>query len=93
MTKAELVKKIADSEKLTVAVSGRIVDLIRDTIIGEVAKGGEIALPGLGKFSAVKRAAREGRNPQTGKAIKIPAKKAPKFTAGKDFKERVAKGK
>ncbi len=90
MTKAELVKSIADSHTvLSIKEAGQILDFITDTIIATTAKGEEVALAGFGKFSCVDRAAREGRNPQTGKAIKIPAKKAPKFSPGKEFRDAV----
>jgi DNA-binding protein HU-beta len=58
-----------------------------------MAEGEDVAIPGFGKFSIVERAPRTGRNPQTGKAMKIPAKKVVKFTPAKFLKEAVAGGK
>jgi DNA-binding protein HU-beta len=67
------------------------VNCVLDTIAASLKKGDKVTLIGFGTFSIAKRAAREGRNPQTGKAIKIKAKKVPKFVAGKKLKDTVAK--
>lgn len=67
------------------------INCVMDSIAGTLNKGGKVTLIGFGTFSVVKRAARTGRNPQTGKAIKIKAKKVPKFVAGKKLKDAVAK--
>jgi DNA-binding protein HU-beta len=67
------------------------VSCVLDAITASLKKGEKVTLIGFGTFSVAKRAAREGRNPQTGKAIKIKAKKVPKFVAGKKLKDTVAK--
>ena len=67
------------------------VNCVLDSIAGSLKKGNKVTLIGFGTFSVAKRAARAGRNPQTGKAIKIKAKKVPKFVAGKKLKDTVAK--
>ena len=67
------------------------VNCVLDSIAGSLKKGEKVTLIGFGTFSVVKRAARTGRNPQTGKALKIKAKKVPKFVAGKKLKAAVAK--
>ena len=67
------------------------INCVLDTIAKALKKGDKVALIGFGTFSVVKRAARTGRNPQTGKALTIKAKKVPKFVAGKKLKDMVAK--
>jgi len=67
------------------------VNCVLDSITASLKKGHKVTLIGFGTFSVAKRAARTGRNPQTGKAISIKAKKVPKFTAGKKLKDAVAK--
>ncbi|MDO5437956.1 MAG: HU family DNA-binding protein [bacterium] len=89
MNKEELVKEIADKTKLSQKNTGEIVGSILETIEKTVSKGKKVTLVGFGSFEARKRAARTGRNPQTGKEIKIAAKTVPAFTAGKKFKELV----
>lgn len=64
-----------------------------DAIVEKVASGDEVTIPGFGKFDAPVRAAREGTNPATGKKISIPEKRAPRFKAGKAFKDAVEAGK
>lgn len=90
MTKKELVDAIAAATKLKKIDADRALSGITESIVAELKKGGDVVLTGFGKFSVRKRAAREGRNPQTGKAVKIAARKAPVFKAGKTFKESVA---
>ena len=68
-----------------------MIDELAALAIAETKKKGAFVLPGIGKTVLVRRKARKGRNPQTGKEIKIKAKKVPKFTAGKKMKEAVAK--
>ena len=88
MNKADLVAEVAK-----VAGSKRMaedaVSCVMDTITKALKKGQTLTLVGFGTFSVGKRKARIGRNPQTGKEIKIPAKKVPKFTAGKALKNAV----
>lgn len=89
MNKAELIDAIAGDTKMTKAQAERFLDTTLDTIKKTVKKGDEVKLVGFGTFAKAKRKARMGRNPQTGKAIKIPAAWAPKFRAGQEFKNLV----
>jgi Bacterial nucleoid DNA-binding protein len=89
MTKAELVDAIASKSKLTKSDSEKALNSMVHSIIGALKKGDDVRLVGFGTFSVSKRAARKGRNPQTGKEIQIKASKSPKFKAGKSFKESV----
>jgi DNA-binding protein HU-beta len=91
LTKTELIEKVAKTTKLTKKDSGEVVDAFVASISGALAKGDKVTLVGFGSFEVRKRAARAGRNPQTGAVIKIAAKKAPAFKAGKALKEAVAK--
>jgi len=91
MNKEELVQEIAKKAKVTQKEVAEILNVFMDTIEKSVAKGKKVTLVGFGTFEARKRAARTGRNPQTGKEIKIPAKVVPAFSAGKKFKELVNK--
>ncbi|MCX8080711.1 MAG: HU family DNA-binding protein [Bacteroidia bacterium] len=93
MNKAELIDAIAASAKLTKADAGRALDATIDAISKALKKGDRIGLVGFGSFSVSKRSARTGRNPQTGKEIKIPAKKVVKFKAGAELANAVNKGK
>lgn len=93
MTKAELVDAIAKLSKLTKADSEKALSSTVDAIINALKKGDAVRLVGFGTFEVVKRAARKGRNPQTGKEIQIKASKSPKFKPGKSFKEAVNTGK
>jgi DNA-binding protein HU-beta len=90
MNKAELIDVVAKvvGKKKTAEDA---INCVMDSITGTLKKGGKVTLIGFGTFSVMKRAARTGRNPQTGKAIKIKAKKVPKFVAGKKLKDAVAK--
>ena len=85
MTKADLVGVMAKEADITKAAAALALDAYVAAVAKELKKGGRIGLVGFGTFSVVKRKAREGRNPQTGKAIKIPAKKVVKFKAGKEL--------
>ena len=89
MNKQELVEKVAKKTGLTKKDTQAIIDATTDAIMDSVKKGNSVTLVGFGSFKVTKRAARKGRNPQTGKEISIPAKKTPKFTAGKAFKDKV----
>jgi DNA-binding protein HU-beta len=85
MNKAQLIDAIAGKSGLTKADSKKALDATMDAVT-EALKGGErVALVGFGSFSVSERSARTGRNPQTGKEISIPAKKAVKFKAGADL--------
>ncbi|MDI6775852.1 MAG: HU family DNA-binding protein [Syntrophales bacterium] len=89
MTKAELIATMAGEASITKAAAAKVLQSYVDTVTRELKKNGKLGLVGFGTFSVVKRKAREGRNPQTGKAIKIPAKKVVKFRAGKGLAEKV----
>lgn len=89
MNKEELVKEIAKSTKLSQKDAGEALEATMATIQTAVAKGQKVTLVGFGTFEPRKRAARTGRNPQTGAAIKIAAKTVPAFSAGKKFKDAV----
>ena len=89
MNKAELIEAMAKDAKLTKAESGRALDAIVSNVTKALKKGDRVALVGFGSFSVAKRAARTGRNPQTGKAIKIAAKKVAKFKAGAELAKSV----
>ncbi len=91
MNKEELVQEVAKKAKVTQKEASEVLSVFVDVIEKAVSKGKKVTLVGFGTFEARKRAARTGRNPQTGKEIKIPAKTVPSFTAGKKFKELVNK--
>jgi len=87
MNKAELIEKVASSAATTKAQTERILDSTMDIIRKSVKKGDEVKLVGFGTFTKTKRKARMGRNPQTGRSIKIPAAWYPKFRPGSEFKQ------
>jgi DNA-binding protein HU-beta len=89
MNKAQLVEAIAKDAKLTKADAQRALEAFVGATTKALKKGDRVALVGFGSFSVAKRAARTGRNPQTGKAIKIKAKKVVKFKAGADLSKKV----
>ena len=89
MTKAELISTMAAGAKISKAAAGKALDAFVEGVKGALKKEERVTLVGFGTFSVSKRKARKGRNPRTGKEIKIPARKVPKFTAGKAFKEAV----
>jgi DNA-binding protein HU-beta len=89
MNKAELIEAIATSSKLSKADAGRALDALVEAVTKSLKKGDRVSLVGFGSFSVAKRAARTGRNPQTGKAIKIAAKKVAKFKAGTDLNKKL----
>lgn len=90
MNKTELIEAIAGSADISKAAAGRAVDAAIEAITKSVAKGDTVTLMGFGTFKSVKRAARTGKNPKTGEAIKIAATTSPRFTAGASFKTAVA---
>ncbi|MDP1524938.1 MAG: HU family DNA-binding protein [Rhodocyclaceae bacterium] len=90
MNKSELIEAIAKSSELTKADAERALNATLETVVKAVAKGDTVTLIGFGTFKSVKRAARTGRNPATGAALKIAASTSPKFTAGATFKTAVA---
>ena len=89
MNKEELVQEISKKAKVTQKEAGEVLNALVDTIQKTVSKGKKVTLVGFGTFESRKRAARNGRNPQTGKEISIPAKTVPVFSAGKKFKATV----
>jgi DNA-binding protein HU-beta len=91
LTKTELIDKVAQETELTKKDSDQAIDAFIDAISEALAKGDKVTLVGFGSFEVRKRAARQGRNPQTGKAIDIPAREVPVFTAGKNLKDAVGK--
>jgi DNA-binding protein HU-beta len=91
MTKTELVAKIAEDAELTKVQAEKALNVFISETISALKAGDKITLLGFGTFSAVARAARIGRNPQTGKELKIAAKTNGKFTPGKSLKDLTAK--
>ncbi len=91
MNKTELIAKTQENIEIEVTKKdlGIIVEGVLKAIQDEVVAGGKVQLVGFGTFEAVERAARDGRNPLTGEAMKIATSKAPKFKAGKAFKDAV----
>ena len=89
MNREELIAEISKSAKVTKKDASEILTATIETIENTVKKGEKVTLVGFGTFERRQRAARTGRNPQTGKEIKIAAKKVPAFSAGKKFKELV----
>jgi len=89
MNKSELIAAVAAQADLTKVDAAKAVDAITDSITKALKKGDTITLIGFGTFKVSARAARTGRNPQTGKEIKIAARKAPGFSAGKALKDAV----
>ena len=89
MNKTEMVAAIAKKTELSKKDAEKALKAFTDVVGAQLKKGDKIQLVGFGTFEVVKRAAREGRNPQTGKTMKIKASKAPKFKAGKALKDAV----
>ena len=91
MNKAELIANVAEKTGLTKADTTKTLSGLIDTISETLASGEKVTFVGFGTFGVSNMAARKGRNPQTGKAIDIPARKKPAFKAGKQLKELVNK--
>ncbi|SCX97357.1 MULTISPECIES: HU family DNA-binding protein [unclassified Butyrivibrio] len=91
MNKTELVEAIAKATKLSKKDSEKAVKAFTEVVTKELKKKGKVQLVGFGTFETAKRAARTGKNPQTGATLKIPAATVPKFKAGKALKEAVNK--
>lgn len=89
MNKAELIDIVAQEADLSKAAAGRALDSAMAAITLALKKGDSVSLVGFGTFAVGKRAARTGRNPKTGDAIKIKAAKVPKFRPGKALKDTV----
>ncbi len=89
MNKTELVAAMAEASGVSKKDTEAVLKAFTDVVSGELKKGGKIQLVGFGTFEVSERAAREGRNPLTGAAMKIAASKAPKFKAGKALKDMI----
>ena len=90
MIRSELVQKLADENPgLTVQEVEKIVDLVFREIVERLAAGGRVELRGFGAFTTRARDARVGRNPRTGEAVKVNAKRVPYFKPGKEMRERL----
>ncbi|WP_438767432.1 nucleoid-associated protein HU-beta [Kushneria sp. TE3] len=89
MNKSELIEAIAASADIPKAAAGRALDAMIDSVTDSLKQGDSVALVGFGTFSIKERAARSGRNPQTGKTIEISAANVPSFKAGKALKDAV----
>ena len=90
MNKTELIDAMADSADISKAAAGRAFDAAVNAITEALKNGDQVSLIGFGTFTVRERAARAGRNPQTGKEIKIPAKKVVKFKAGAELADAVS---
>lgn len=89
MNKSEIIAAIAGEAKLTKKDAEKFLSAFENVVTGELAKGGKVQLVGFVTVDVAERAAREGRNPQTGQPIKIAASKAPRFKAGKKLRDAV----
>jgi DNA-binding protein HU-beta len=89
MNKSELIDAVAQGADISKAAAGKALDAAIEAVVKAVSKGDTVTLVGFGTFKSSKRAARTGRNPQTGKEIKIAASKVPGFKAGKGLKDAV----
>ncbi len=89
MNKARLIEEVAIETGITKRASGRVVTAVIAAISDCLAKGEKVTLAGFGTFGVRQRKARTGRNPQTGAALQIPAKRVPKFVPGKNLKNKV----
>src|SRR5215217_7367521 len=93
MNKAELIAKLADDAGVTKTQANAVLDSFVEAVTKTLKGGDRVTLVGFGTFSVSERAARNGRNPQTGEVIKIKARRVPKFTAGKDFATEIGETK
>lgn len=89
MNKSQLIDKIAEGADISKAAAGRALDAVIASVTDSLKAGDDVALVGFGSFTVRERSARTGRNPQTGKEIKIAAAKVPAFRAGKALKDAV----
>ena len=90
MFKSELIDQIAAQAEIPKTTAAKALNAMIDSVVATVVKGETVVLPGFGTFKSAKRAARTGRHPQTGEALKIAASTVPRFTAGSTFKKAVA---
>jgi DNA-binding protein HU-beta len=86
MTKAELIERMSQRAKISKRAAGIALNTFVEAITNALRSGDKVALVGFGTFSVSKRKARTARNPRTGETIEVPAKRAPKFKAGRDLK-------
>jgi DNA-binding protein HU-beta len=93
MNKAELIEQVANEAGISKAQANAAMDAFTGAVAGALRGGDRVTLVGFGTFSVSERAARNGRNPQTGETIKIKARRVPKFKAGKEFSDGLAGGK
>ncbi|KPF48520.1 HU family DNA-binding protein [Rubrivivax rivuli] len=93
MNKSELIEHIAKQADISKAAAGRSLEALIGAVKTTLKKGGSVTITGFGTFTAPKRAARTGRNPRTGDAIKIKSAKVPKFRPGKALKDGLNGGK
>lgn len=89
MNKTELIEAVADSADLSKATASRAVDAVVESVTDALKEGDQVTLVGFGTFNVRERAARTGRNPQTGESMQIPASKVPGFKPGKALKDAV----
>lgn len=89
MNKSELVAAMAEKAEISKKDAEKVLKAFEDVVTEELAKKGKVQLMGFGTFDVAQRAAREGRNPQTGEAMPIPASNAPRFKAGKALKDAI----
>jgi DNA-binding protein HU-beta len=92
VNKEELIKAISLKAKISQKEAGEILNATLEVISSSLGRGQKVTLVGFGTFQVRSRAARDGRNPRTGDVLKIPAKKTPVWTAGKNLKERIEGG-
>ena len=91
MNKSDLVAAIAEKAEMSKKDAEKALKAFEDVVTEELTNNGKVQLVGFGTFDVAERAAREGRNPQTGEAMHIPASKAPRFKAGKALKDAINK--
>jgi DNA-binding protein HU-beta len=90
VNKNELIDAVASAASMKKSEAESVIEAVFDTIARELKNGSEVRLTGFGTFVVSQRAATEGRNPRTGETIQIPARKVPRFRAGKGLKEAIA---
>lgn len=91
MNKSELVAAMAEKAEMSKKDTEKVLKAFEEVVTNELASNGKVQLVGFGTFDVAERAAREGRNPQTGESMPIPASKSPRFKAGKALKDAVNK--